>query len=84
MKRIKGFTLVELLVVIAIIALLLSILMPSLQKAREQARLIVCKAGLSQLGLANTMYAEQYNGRLIPYVFPATPPALPIAPTAGH
>jgi len=61
MKRNKGFTLVELLVVIAIIAVLLSILMPSLRKAREQARLVICKARQSQLGLANIMYADEVN-----------------------
>ena len=61
MKRTKGFTLVELLVVISIIAVLLSILMPSLKKAREQARLIICKARQSQLGLANIMYADEVN-----------------------
>ena len=52
---------VELLVVIAIIAVLLSILMPSLRKAREQARLVICKARQSQLGLANIMYADEVN-----------------------
>ena len=61
MNRQKGFTLVELLVVIAIIAILLSILMPSLRAAREQARLVICKARQSQLGLANIMYADEVN-----------------------
>ena len=65
MKRTKGFTLVELLVVISIIAVLLSILMPSLRAAREQARLVICKARQSQNGLANLMYADGNNGKTI-------------------
>jgi len=49
---IKGFTLIELLVVISIIALLMAILMPSLSRAREQARNISCRSNLKTLGLA--------------------------------
>jgi len=60
-KRI-GFTLVELLVVISIIALLLAILMPSLSKAREQAKMVVCKSNLKQLGLCYSMYVQENNG----------------------
>lgn len=59
----KAFTLVELLVVISIIALLLSILMPSLQRAREQAKRILCLSNLKQLALAATNYTldnDQY------------------------
>lgn len=58
-KKVKnGFTLIELLVVISIIALLLAIMMPSLQKARNQARRVLCASNLKQFGLAWTMYAE--------------------------
>lgn len=60
----KGFTLVELLVVISIIALLLAILMPSLQKAREQARTTVCKNNLKQIHLASSMYALSNNDKI--------------------
>jgi prepilin-type N-terminal cleavage/methylation domain-containing protein len=52
----KAFTLIELLVVIAIIALLLSIVTPSLKKARDAARRVVCSSQLSQLGKAFEMY----------------------------
>jgi prepilin-type N-terminal cleavage/methylation domain-containing protein len=61
-KSDKGaFTLVELLVVIAIIALLLSILMPSLNRARENAKKVVCKSNLKQLGLGFNFYAGDYQ-----------------------
>jgi prepilin-type N-terminal cleavage/methylation domain-containing protein/prepilin-type processing-associated H-X9-DG protein len=58
----KGFTLVELLVVISIIALLLSVLMPALSKARQQAQSIVCRSNSKQLGLAALLWAEDNKG----------------------
>jgi len=61
MRRQSGFTLIELLIVIAIIALLMGILLPSLQAAREQARATGCRANLQQWGLIMSMYAEQNN-----------------------
>jgi len=54
--RRKGFTLIELLVVIAIIALLVSLLMPSLKHAKELARWSLCRAHIKQVGLAMQMY----------------------------
>jgi prepilin-type N-terminal cleavage/methylation domain-containing protein len=60
----SGFTLIELLVVIAIIALLMAILLPSMNVARDQARATACRANLRQWGLIANIYAEQNDGFL--------------------
>jgi prepilin-type N-terminal cleavage/methylation domain-containing protein len=61
MRR-KAFTLIELLVVISIIALLLSILMPGLQKAKKTAKAVLCKSNLHSWTLTFNMYTEDNNG----------------------
>jgi prepilin-type N-terminal cleavage/methylation domain-containing protein/prepilin-type processing-associated H-X9-DG protein len=60
----RGFTLIELLVVMAIISLLMSILLPGLSRAREQAKRMHCQANLKNLTWAWYMYAGDYDGKL--------------------
>jgi len=68
MSRQRGFTLVELLVVIAVIAILMSILMPALQRVKEQARTVVCQADLKQWNLIFGMYTGDNDGKFWPGV----------------
>jgi len=58
-----GFTLIELLVVISIIALLIALLLPSLQSARDVARQTLCLSNMKQLGLTNAIYQSDYDGK---------------------
>lgn len=65
MKVRRGFTLIELLVVVAIISVLVALLMPSLAKARLQARRTACSVNLRQLGMAIQMYSSQYQDKMV-------------------
>lgn len=79
MKNRKGFTLIELLTVIAIIAILSSILFPAFATARAKGRQVSCMSNLRQLGVAMTLYFQDY-GDLFPASNWATnedPPAAP-------
>ena len=62
MKQQQAFTLIELLVVVAIIALLISILLPSLERAREAAKRVVCAHNLNGISTASKTYAHDHNG----------------------
>jgi len=62
----RGFTLIELLVVVAIIALLIAILLPSLGRAKENARIAGCVANLHAMALASVTYNSMYDGYMVP------------------
>ncbi|MGA3181833.1 MAG: prepilin-type N-terminal cleavage/methylation domain-containing protein [Verrucomicrobiota bacterium] len=71
-RRVRAFTLIELLVVIAVIAILAALLLPALSRAKEASRSIKCRDNLHQLQLCWQMYADDYQGVLVPNDWIAT------------
>lgn len=63
-RRLRAFTLIELLVVIAIIAVIISILLPAIAKARESGRQVMCQSNLREIGTGMSAYANDFKGNI--------------------
>ena len=63
-SRVPAFTLIELLVVIAVIGILASLLLPALGRVKDRAQSGHCLSNLKQLGIAMTLYSQEFNGRI--------------------
>ena len=84
MKRSRGFTLVEMTVVIAIITILLSLLLPAINYAREAARKIQCSSNLQQIGLGLRTYSLTYKAFPPGYVYGPIEAATSTGSTPTH
>ena len=80
MRRTKGFTLIELLVVIAIIAILATLLMPTVNRARELANQAACTANLNGIGKAIAMFAAEDKNAKFPLLWESGDPEFAIVP----
>jgi prepilin-type processing-associated H-X9-DG protein len=83
MRKTNGFTLVELLVATGILFLLIAILLPVLNQARESARAVSCMSNLRQIGVATALYAVENDGYVEPTLWPWNTTVNPWTPGIG-